>query len=120
MGQCMHCVHHNATTLWCSRLQTKKLADDGCREFTAVEGKAIVPESVDLATLDALVDWMRRRAVVAIKHHDVAITLATIEEPAPTPVRARSTQPEDPEKRRERERAERSVTFYGTARNREE
>lgn len=119
MGQCKDCARYEARTHWCARLNRKKAEDSGCREFEPTEQARLGPAPVDVAPLDYLVDWMRRRAVVAVKIGDTAITLGTLEEPSPVPMRpppATDIDPIEEQKRRQaRARAERAETFYGSA-----
>ena len=117
MGQCKDCVRYKADTKWCARLNRKRRPEGSCKEFEPLEDATPKTRGVPLVTLDGMVNWMRRRGVMALKHDEIAITLGTLEEPSPQirPPKT-TTDPEDEDARRIRERMERAITFYGTAR----
>jgi hypothetical protein len=117
MGQCKDCERYNGETNWCARLNRKKTPESGCREFIAEPTSRKPPRGVPIATLDSLVDWMSRRAVVAIKHGELAITLGTLDEPPPQIEKpATNPEPETEDERRERIRNANKAIWYGASR----
>lgn len=120
MSNCKDCDRYNAETKWCALLNRKKLPDSSCREFVGEDKPAKAPRGVPIATLDALVDWMRKRAVIAIKVNEIAITLGTLEEPMPQPKMPANREPPSEDALRKKKRDEIADIFYPSRHRREE
>lgn len=115
---CKDCDRYKADTLWCAKLNRKRQPDGSCREFVQADAPTKKTKGISTATLDALVDWMRKRGIVALRHGEIAITLATIEEPMPAMRSPQAKEPETEDERRAREVRERMTTLFGSARTR--
>lgn len=121
MGLCKKCNRYNAETNWCAEHKTKKLPTDGCRDFVAEDKPKKSPRGLPMATLDGLVDFMRRRGVSSMRYENIVISLGSPEEPPPPPPKApERREPPSADELAKQARVEKMKTLWGTARSEEE